>query len=527
MKNLSNFVKPSDKHMKIKWIHTTDIHGHLKGKMPALRHYINQLDGDVIFTDGGDWLQGSPLAFFSSHIEKERASLLAHYHQMVPYSFAAVGNHDLELGVSFLQDFQRKIKSRFLCANLVDDRGNTIFSPYACLNVQDCKIAVLGLTTDATSCWISQDKLEGCHFLPLLENARSWLEIIQKKEHPDYIVGLFHSGWEGGLQTEEVHENRTCQIAQETEGFHLILYGHDHHAAVHKVRNRVGKEVICAAGSCHLDSFVEVELDSDRGINASIKQVHILSECPGEDNPVFNKWHTAPVYELKDVLDERKSFFGPCSFMNLLHDLQLQISGAEVSLAAPSTYCANMLPGMLTTANVFQLFNFENPLVVLELSAWEIKRILEYTYSLWTNKVSSREDHALLLDYVLDEGKTLGLKHHSRFLLSAYGLQYEVDLTQPFGQKVTLNAPDKMYRVVVNSYYANGGGDIFLRALGMSSREVNQRRMGQTCEPFASSVYQYWIQHPDYQIPKGQNWRFCPPALADELLKRDFKIVFG
>ena len=71
------------------------------------------------------------------------------------------------------------------------------------------------------------------------------MKIIQEKEHPDVVVGLFHSGREGGIKTKDYEEDASCVVAQQVPGFDIIMFGHDHTRFNQKIKNIEGKEVLC------------------------------------------------------------------------------------------------------------------------------------------------------------------------------------------------------------------------------------------------------------------------------------------
>jgi 2',3'-cyclic-nucleotide 2'-phosphodiesterase (5'-nucleotidase family) len=72
----------------------------------------------------------------------------------------------------------------------------------------------------------------------------------------------------------------------------------------------------------------------------------------------------------------------------------------------------------------------------MRLTGQEIKDMLEMSYGLWTAQMKTPDDHVMLLDYVLDEGRRLGFKHLAYNFDSAAGICYTVDVTKPYGEKI-------------------------------------------------------------------------------------------
>ena len=109
----------------------------------------------------------------------------------------------------------------------------------------------------------------------------------------------------------------------------------------------------------------------------------------------------------------------------------------------------------------------------MKLSGKEIKDFLEESYYMWTNRMKSPEDHLLWLK----EKRRAGAEDRASFqnfsfnFDSAAGIIYTVDVTRPKGEKVTIvsmadGSPfrmDHIYKVALNSYRGNGGGELLTK----------------------------------------------------------------
>ena len=76
------------------------------------------------------------------------------------------------------------------------------------------RIAVLGITTTAIPYWLSSSLWHGISLENPIESARRWINTIREEE-PDLIVGLFHTGWAGGINDGDMIENASRAIAEE------------------------------------------------------------------------------------------------------------------------------------------------------------------------------------------------------------------------------------------------------------------------------------------------------------------------
>jgi 2',3'-cyclic-nucleotide 2'-phosphodiesterase/3'-nucleotidase len=67
-------------------------------------------------------------------------------------------------------------------------------------------------------------------------------------------------------------------------------------------------------------------------------------------------------------ISSRDSYFGPSAFVDMIHDLQLKISGADISFAAPLSFDVTISSGPVTVGDMFKLYRFENMLYTMEMT---------------------------------------------------------------------------------------------------------------------------------------------------------------
>jgi 2',3'-cyclic-nucleotide 2'-phosphodiesterase/3'-nucleotidase len=146
---------------------------------------------------------------------------------------AAIGNHDIEAGHPVYDKLVKEVKAPMICANIVDEKtGRPYFPPYVVIKRQGIKIAVLGLTEPKITEQLPNAFWSGLDVLDMVETARKWVPIIQTKEKPDLLIGLFHAGadYTYGGQTADTpkNENASQLVVEKIPGFDFILIGHDH-----------------------------------------------------------------------------------------------------------------------------------------------------------------------------------------------------------------------------------------------------------------------------------------------------------
>ena len=198
------------------------------------------------------------------------------------------------------------------------------------------------MVTPAIPNWLNKSIWKGIEFEEMVSCAKKWVKYIQETEKPDLLFGLFHSGKDGGIITEDYEENATAAVAYEVPGFDIIFFGHDHQVHNEWITNKEGKQVLLIDPSCYVKNVAEadIELTYKKGKltkkDISGKIVSVLDEDIDQEMLT----HFAPKIEaVKQYVDRkigrfenpiytRDSFFGNSAFTDLIHNLQLQISKA-------------------------------------------------------------------------------------------------------------------------------------------------------------------------------------------------------
>lgn len=71
---------------------------------------------------------------------------------------------------------------------------------------------------------------------------------------------------------------------------------------------------------------------------------------------------------MEHTISSKEAFFGPSAFIDLIHQLQLDITGADISFCAPLSAYAEIQKGDICVSDMFNLYKFENMLYTMLLS---------------------------------------------------------------------------------------------------------------------------------------------------------------
>lgn len=551
----------------LRMVETTDVHGcffpfdfieqrPMRGTLARVSSYVKKLRqqyGDnLILLENGDILQGQPTCYYYNYVATDVPNVAAEIVNYMGYDVQTFGNHDVETGHKVYDKWSREVSCPVVGANIIDRKtGRPYVKPYTVLQRDGIKIAVLGMLTPAIPNWLDEELWSGLAFEDMMETARLWVKYLREEEKADVIVGLFHSGWSGGISTPQYVEDETEAVAREVPGFDVIFFGHDHRRRIETVVNVAGDSVHCVNPSCNAvavgDVSIRIEVDkNNKLINKKITgSIHDV--CNEEvDNEFVEKFQPSiarvkdyvdrPIGVIEDSIHTRDCFFGSAPFADLIHNLQLAITGADVSFNAPLSVNVSVPKGEIRMSDMFKLYKYENMIYVMRMTGQEIRKHLEMSYDLWVNTMTSDDDHILLLDdrSRIDMQKC-GFKNLTFNFDSAAGIEYEVDVTRPNGSKVRiLRFSDgrtfregEWYRVVMNSYRGNGGGELLTKGAGIPRDSLKSRVIYQS-EKDQRYYLAKEIEKMGRICPKANgNWRFVPEAWAEPAIRRDKELMFG
>ncbi|WP_307759491.1 5'-nucleotidase C-terminal domain-containing protein [uncultured Mediterranea sp.] len=553
--------------VKLKLVQTSDVHGNYypydfivdrdaAGSLSHVCSYVRQerrTYGDrLVLLDNGDILQGQPTAYYYNYMDTTSVHLCADMMNFMGYDAGNMGNHDVETGRTVFDRWASDCRFPILGANIVDvATGQPHFKPYVVLQRGGVKVAVLGMITPAIPAWLSENLWRGLCFDDMEETARRWMQVIREREKPDVVVGIFHSGRNAYVMNGKYNENASADVARRVPGFDVVMMGHDHALACEKVVNVEGDSVLIInpANNASIVSAVDVTLTLRDG---RVTGKHVSGELvrmDGYEPDAEFTAHFAPqrkaveqfvskrIGRFTESISTRPAYFGPSAFVDFIHQLQLAISGADISLAAPLSFDAEIRAGDIFVSDMFNLYKYENMLYVMSLSGKEIRGALEMSYALWTNCMTSADDPLLLLRDRPREGAAdrAAFQNPSYNFDSAAGIIYTVDVTKPEGQKVHIVSmadgtpfdEAKMYKVAVNSYRGNGGGELLTRGAGIPQDELEKRILSSTDKDLRYYLMQY-IEQQQTLTPRSLNqWRFIPEDWAGPASRRDYRRLFG
>ena len=554
------------KTVTLRLIETSDVHGAffpynyterrpMQGTMARVSTYLKRQRksyGDrIILLDNGDILQGQPTSYYTNYIKTDAPNIAAEVINYLQYDAQNFGNHDVETGHAVYDKWVSEMKCPVLGANIIDtNTGKPYVKPYTIIEREGVRVAILGMLTPAIPNWLHESLWTGLRFEEMIQSARHWVKVLKEREKADVIVGLFHSGWEGGITTPDYDEDVSRKIAETVEGFDVIFFGHDH-----TERNTTVNGVLCLDPSCNAvkvaQATITLKINNEKSDSKSIEVVRKKGEIVDITGESIDQHFMAHFQSQTDAIRQfverqlgtfvspmrsRDCFFGPAPFTDLIHLLQLEHTHADVSFNAPLAFNTDISAGPIYMSDMFKLYRFENKIYVLRMTGEEIRKHLEMSYDLWTNSMQHADDHIMLLaPKAPGDNQREGFKNYTFNFDSAAGIDYVVDVTKPKGQKVNiLRFSDgrpfdekAWYKVAMNSYRGNGGGELLTRGAGIPLDSINNRIIYMSERDQRYYLTQKIEREGRVEGKSLNNWHFIPEAWARPAIERDRKLLFG
>jgi 2',3'-cyclic-nucleotide 2'-phosphodiesterase / 3'-nucleotidase len=554
-------------------LETTDLHGvilpydfiekqKLSASLANSATYINEqrkAGYPLFLLDNGDNLQGQPEVYYYNFIDTVSPHFLSEAMNWLKFDASTVGNHDIEAGHSVYDRVKKEYTFPLLAANAVDIKtGKPYFTPYVILKKDNIRVAVMGLITPQIPEWLPEELYSGIEFRDMTETAKLWMPEILKQK-PDIIVGLFHSGFDRGNGSQQkgshADENGTAAVAYNVPGFDIIFCGHDHKVANEKIVNSTGDSVLILNGGSRSENIAQADIFFvKRGLKNGFRKkisgeiIKVKNYDPDPEfinkfkkqDEVLNSYVNRVIGTSRSTVSSRDSYFGSSAFVDMIHSLQLEITGADISFAAPLSFDVKIPEGEITVGDMFKLYRFENMLYTMNLTGEEIQKYLEFSYGQWLNTMKGPGDYLLKLRLgkdgkpVLSDGK-VWLKNQPYNFDSAAGINYVVDVSKPEGHRVFIKSlsggkpfeKDKIYKVAVNSYRGNGGGGHLTEGSGLNASMLRKRLLSSTDRDLRYYILKSIEEKKSIAPAPGNNWKIIPEEWVKAAEKREYPLLFG
>ena len=464
---------------------TTDVHGRLR----AWDYYANQVDavrglsraativdsvraanpGRVILLDAVDLLQGNPLAYVVARVSRDRANPIIAAMNAMQYDASAIGNHEYNYGVPYLDSAVRQAKFPFLSANTyrLDPEGVHAYRPWTIIERAGLKIGIVGATTPGVTLWDAENIKGRLRFGDIVAAVKQAVQET-RAAGADIVLVTVHSGLNepssyDTLTTGVPSENVAARVASEVPGIDLVLYGHSHKenrgSTIGQTLLVQPKNWATSVGVAHL----VVSRSGGRWIVSEKRSDIVQSAGHAENAAVLAAtdaihretvaYVTTPIGSTSERWSADSARFKDTPLIDFILETERKAAGSDLASTAAFSTDVVMGSGPITIAQVAQLYPYDNTLRAVRISGKQLRDYLEFSSRYYRTPASPSarlETDRQIPGYNFD-------------IVS--GVDYVMDVSRPVGSRITRlehkGVPVRdtdSFTMALNNYRQTGGG---------------------------------------------------------------------
>lgn len=386
---------------------TVLVTGHETGMLPAksarLLSEWTTKDGwpDAVALSTGDMFSGSSL---SSHFFGEPT---AEAMKAMQYKAAALGNHDLDLGIETLQKFRAGSGLTLLAANLKDkaDAEQPLkLAPYAVTEKSGVKVGVIGLTSPKTIGSTVAGRSSGLELVPV-EGALPAAIEGAKKDGAEVLVVVADDCFATVQKDFEAHADWKVD---------LVVGGRCEGPQEAKVRDipffSIGDDL-----SFYISAAFELPQGGPKKLTAARRE---LTEKGGEDadmKALHERWKKKLDEELGAVIGfTKKGFAADAPQLRTLVATALKDEAkADAALINKKGIREGLAKGAITKAAVYSMIPFENAVLTVKVKGEVLTKLKSHpeAFLVLPAKVEADKEYSLVTtEYIYFGGDDLGLE---------------------------------------------------------------------------------------------------------------------
>ncbi len=513
---------------------TTDVHGRLRGwdyelnrpdAVRGLTRAATVVDsirdanpGRVLLLDAGDLLQGNMLAYVGARVSPDTMIGVVAAMNAMRYDASAIGNHEYNYGVPYLDRAVRQASFPFLSANTYRPDGSHAYPPFAIVERAGIRVGIVGATTPGVMVW-DRDNVRGRVTLGDIVPAVRAAADSARRAGAEIIVVTVHSGLDEPSSYDTVStglpgENVAARVAREVPGIALVVYGHSHKQNPGSTIG--GTRMLQAKNWAQSVGWASIPV-ARCGAATGVATGSVTSGVV----PVAGRAEQAEVLAATDDLHRRTVAYVTAPIGSTpvrwngdsvrvrdtpVTDFVLEVMRkvAHADLAAGSAFNFSGLDsGTISIADLARLYPYDNTLRAVKISGAQLRAYLEQAARYYGTSGDSTQP-------VIDPQ----IPGYNFDIVA--GADYTLDLSRPAGERVTRLkfrgrdvAPADSFTMALNNYrQAGGGGYAMLAGAPVVFQSDSEIRVLLEREVRARKT----IRPRDYH---RQNWEIVPaPAVA-------------
>lgn len=364
-----------------------DTHGAIFNKgselgMARIANYIKEdRDSNSVFITGGDILQGQLIS------NSNRGAIFMEVFNEMELDAFVVGNHEFDWGIDeilkYFNDEENDVKANFplLGANVIDNRTGKIpvgMDTHTIIERDGHLIGIIGVIGDGLESSIAYHRVSNYQFT----NAYNAVEKIATGIAPlvDFILVVNHAD-----------DSRFNERVAKINKVAAIFNGHSHQEKIGLVVNNDNKYIpwIQSRHNGHMVGKISLTFDVNSknkltyvsGVAENIKNhTYLNSSDPNVEN-IINNYYTELANVYTEVLLVSEAEYKQNDLAHYIARLMKEVSGAVAGFQNSGGTRATISNNQqITGADIFQIFPFDNVIIVSEVKGSVLKILLNDSY---------------------------------------------------------------------------------------------------------------------------------------------------
>lgn len=399
-------------------------------------------DKDLLLVDCGDTLQDNMIQEFRFDDVHPMVKAM----NFMEYDAWELGNHEFNFEFESLQKAIGASKAVVLGGNIYKQDGTRFVQPYIIRNVKGVRVAIFGIEAPHINRWEASNP-EHFNYMTFTSPMEETEKILAELEgKADVVIGLVHYGEDGEYGTEGMmavaekygdrvdafligHAHSTLSETLESNGCILLEPG-SKGTGVAKLT--VTLERLVSGGkwqvvekSGEIIPVAKANVEPEPELSKLMQYVHdksreMANTVVGQVGADF-----LPSLNWKDLPGIPTAVLQDTAMMDLINKIQLEATGADVSLAALFDSRSNLPKGDFRKRDGVKIYKYDNTLMAVRITGKQLKAIMEQQAGNFFNQYKPG-------DVTISFSPKIRLYNYDMFA----GVDYDIDISKPVGQRI-------------------------------------------------------------------------------------------
>lgn len=467
--NVSSFAKEID----IQILATSDLHGKFypydyaineeskSGSLTQIATAVKKYRIDnTIIVDVGDTIQDN----YSEMFFKDKIHPMMLAMNEIGYDIWAIGNHEFNYGVENLKNIMKQSTSKVLIGNLYNPDGTSFADSYTIIEKDGVKIGVIGMCTPNITKWDSVNLKDYIVTDPVEETKKIVKDLRDKV---DILIATVHMGEENEYDVPNSGANDLANACPELD---LIIAAHEHKlveetyvnnvlivenkssgATMSKVNIVVEKDKFgCKIVDRKAESIKISEYESDKELSKKLSSYN--ERAKKEANIIIGELVGGNLVPENEIAEIPQAQIEPTSLIDLINEVQMYYTDAQVSSAALFNIDANLEPGKIKKSDTSLIYKYGNTLYKVQMTGKQLKKYMEWSANYY-NTYNPK-------DLTISFNENVRGFNYDMFS----GVDYQIDISEKPGNRIknlkwTKTGKevkdDEIFVIAVNNYRVN------------------------------------------------------------------------